>query len=195
MKKLFLMVLALSLLCLPFGAPAEETAVALPFGVAFGMDLDTIAQTVGENAMVEEWEDAVGTGSVFLEDVPLGIGDLQVDFATLNVTANNSPRESRLDSIDLSLAFEGDCIAAFHNAMEALTAAYGQPDSYAYDSYALESYQEFGNLGISWTTPETRIYLSMNQAYSENGTVDLSYSYRLNYDLIDLEPYMAEPVG
>lgn len=194
MKKLLMLALALSLFCMPLGAMAEEAAVALPFGVAFGMDLQTTADAAGENAVLETWEDGE-TGCVYLENVPLGIGDIQVAFATLNVTENNSPREPRLDSIDLSIAFEGDCIAAFHNTMEALTAVYGQPDSYAYDTYALESYQEFGNLSISWTTPETRIYLSMNQAYTENGSVDLSYSYRLCYDLIDLEPYMADPVG
>lgn len=195
MKKLLMLAIAVALFCLPFAAMAEEPAVALPFGVAFGMDLETTAQTLGEDATIEEWEEAPGIGSVYLTARPLGIGDVQVSFATLSITANNSAKEPRLDSIDLSIAFEGDCIAAFHNTMEALTAVYGQPDSYAYDTYAQESYQEYGNLSISWTTPETRIYLSMYQAYSENGSVDLSYAYRLNYDLIDLEPYMAEPVG
>ena len=68
-----------------------------------------------------------------------------------------------------------------------LVAIYGQPDSDPFDEYGRDSYQEFGNLNASWTLPDTRIYLSMNQAYTDNGSIDLSYAYRLCYDLSDLD--------
>lgn len=195
MKKLLLTTLLLALFCLPLCAAAEEAQVSLPFSVAFGMDLAQTAEAAGENAIVEEWEGEEGTGAVMLESVPLGIGDIQVNLATLYVSTNNSDKAPRLDSLELSIAFEGSCIAAFHETMEALTAVYGIPDGYPYDEYGKESYQEYGNLGVSWTTPEVRIYLSMSQSYSENGTVDLSYAYRLNYDVTDLAPYEVKPVG
>lgn len=195
MKKLLLTALLLALFCLPLCAAAEEAQLVLPFNVTFGMDLEQTAEAAGENAAIQEWEGEEGTGAVLLEDVPLGIGDIQVSFATLNVSRNNSEKLPRLDQLELSIAFEGSCIAAFHETMEALTAVYGIPDGYPYDEYGKESYQEYGNLGVSWTTPEVRIYLSMSQAYSEAGTVDLSYAYRLNYDVTDLAPYEAKPVG
>ncbi len=186
MKKLLLMMTALVMLCLPMGVLAEENQLYLPFGVTFGLDLAQTAETVGEGAQVEEWDDD-GSGSVFLSDVPLGIGELQAGFIGMNVTTNNSPRLPRLDSIDISITFEGNCIAAFRKALAELTAVYGAPDSDPFDDYGRESYQEYGNLSASWTTPEVRIYLNMGQVYTPNGTLDLSYAYRLCYDLSDLD--------
>ena len=191
MKKWLPMVLVIALLMLPFGAVAEEAAIQLPYGVAFGMTLDKAAAVIGEGAQVEEWyengNEKDGTGSIFLENVPLGIGNIQAGFLSFEVTRNNSPREPRLDFISLSVAFDGNCIAAFRSTLADLIAVYGQPDSDPFDEYARESYQEFGNLSASWTLPDTRIYLSLSQTHMENGSIDLSYAYRLCYDLSDLD--------
>ena len=191
MKKILLWLLAAILMILPFGVVAEENAIQLPCGVRFGMTLEEAAAVIGEGAQVEEWfEDGIekdGTGSVFLEDAPLGIGTIQAGFVSFDVSRNNSPREPRLDSISASVVYEGNCIAAFRSTLAELTALYGQPDSDPFDEYGRESYQEFGNLNASWTLPDTRIYLSMNQAYTDNGSIDLSYAYRLCYDLSDLD--------
>ncbi|MBE5793807.1 MAG: hypothetical protein E7323_03895 [Clostridiales bacterium] len=191
MKKCVLMLLAAALLVLPFGTLAEEAAIQLPYGVSFGMSLEEAAEAIGEGAHVEEWyedeSEKDGTGSIFLEDVPLGIGNIQAGFMSFDVSRNNSPREPRLDAISLSVAFEGNCIAAFRATLADLTAAYGQPDSDPFDQYGRESYQEYGNLTASWTLPDTRIYLSLNQTYTDNGSIDLNYAYRLCYDLSDLE--------
>ena len=187
MKRFLLIALTLAVLCLPFTVTAEEKALTLPFGVTFGTDLEATAAAIGDEALVEIWDEEAKTGAVFLEDVPLGIGSIQVSTAALNVTTCNSPREPRFDNMDISIAFEGNCIAAFRSALADLTAVYGAPDSDPFDQYARESYQEYGNLSASWTTPEVRIYLSLNQAYSENGNIDLSYAYRLCYDLSDLD--------
>ncbi|MBE5802333.1 MAG: hypothetical protein E7319_08610 [Clostridiales bacterium] len=187
MKKLGLILMILLALCLCQTGVAEESTIQLPFGVRFGMQLDEVTQAAGEGAQVEEWPEEGGAGSVFLENVPLGIGSIHAGFVTFDVTCNNSPREPRLDGINLSVAFEGNCIAAFRQTLADLTAVYGQPDSDPFDEYGRESYQEFGNLSASWTTPDTRIYLSLNQIYTENGSIDLSFSSRLCYDLSDLE--------
>lgn len=191
MKKILLWLLAAILMILPFGVVAEENAIQLPCGVRFGMTLEEAAAVIGEGAQVEEWfEDGIekdGTGSIFLEDAPLGIGTIQAGFVSFDVSSNNSPREPRLDSISASIVYEGNCIAAFRSTLAELTALYGQPDSDPFDEYGRESYQEFGNLNASWTLPDTRIYLSMNQAYTDNGSIDLSYAYRLCYDLSDLD--------
>lgn len=186
MKKLLLMMLALVVLCMPLGAVAEEETLKLPLGVTFGLDLEQLADMLGEGAVVEAW-DTDGSGSVFLENVGLGVGDLHADFVSLNVTTNNSPRLPRLDNIDASIAFEGSCIAAFRRALADLTAVYGQPDSDPFDQFARESYQEYGNLSASWTTPEVRIYLNMSQSFIPGGSLDLNYAYRLCYDLSDLD--------
>ena len=190
MKK-FLVLLATLLMLLPFGVVAEDTAVQLPYGVTFGMNLEEATAAIGEGAQVEEWyedeNEKDGTGSIFLENVPLGIGKIQAGFISFDVSRNNSPREPRLDSINLSVVYEGNCITAFRSTLADLTAVYGQPDSDPFDEYARESYQEFGNLSASWTLPDTRIYLSLNQAYTDNGSIDLSYAYRLCYDLSDLD--------
>lgn len=186
MKKFFVLMLALALFALPMGALAEEALLPLPFGVTFGLDLEQTAEAVGEGAQVDEW-DTDGSGSVFLQDVPLGIGDIQASYVSMIVTTNNSPRLPRLDSIDISIAFEGNCIAAFRKALAELTAVYGAPDSDPFDEYGRESYQEYGNLIASWTTPEIRVFLNMGQSFSPNGTLDLSYAYRLCYDLSDLD--------
>ena len=78
MKKCVLMLVAAALLILPFSGLAEEAAVQLPYGVRFGMTLEEAAAVIGEGAHVEEWyedeNEQDGTGSIFLEDVPLGIG-------------------------------------------------------------------------------------------------------------------------
>lgn len=191
MKKCLVLMLAALLMLLPFGVLAEETAVQLPYGVAFGMNLEEATAAIGEGAQMEEWyedeSEKDGTGSIFLENVPLGIGNIQAGFMSFDVSRNNSPREPRLDSINLSVAFDGNCIAAFRSTLADLTAVYGQPDSDPFDEYGRESYQEFGNLSASWTLPDTRIYLSLNQAYTDNGSIDLSYAYRLCYDLSDLD--------
>lgn len=191
MKKWLIVLLALAVLCLPLTGMAETADVLLPYGVAFGMNLEEVTQAVGEGALVEEWygdeNEKDGTGSIFLENVPLGIGNIQAGFMSFDVSRNNSPREPRLDSINLSVIYEGNCIAAFRSTLADLTAVYGQPDSDPFDEYARESYQEFGNLSASWTLPDTRIYLSLNQAYTDNGSIDLSYAYRLCYDLSDLD--------
>lgn len=191
MKKCLIVLLALAVLCLPLTGMAETADVPLPYGVAFGMNLEEVTQAVGEGALVEEWygdeNEKDGTGSIFLENVPLGIGNIQAGFMSFDVSRNNSPREPRLDSINLSVIYEGNCIAAFRSTLADLTAVYGQPDSDPFDEYARESYQEFGNLSASWTLPDTRIYLSLNQAYTDNGSIDLSYAYRLCYDLSDLD--------
>ncbi|MBO5501318.1 MAG: hypothetical protein J6K73_13610 [Clostridia bacterium] len=190
-KKCVLMMLALALLVVPVAGLAEASSVQLPYGVTFGMNLEEAAAVIGEDAQVEEWyEDGIekdGTGSIFVENVPLGIGNIQAGFMSFDVSRNNSPREPRLDSINLSVVYEGNCIAAFRSTLADLTAVYGQPDSDPFDEYARESYQEFGNLSASWTLPDTRIYLSLNQAYTDNGSIDLSYAYRLCYDLSDLD--------
>ena len=191
MKKILLWLLAASLMILPLGVVAEESAVQLPLGVQFGMTLEEAAAVIGEGAQVEEWypDDPAfcGVGSIFVENVPLGIGDLQAAFASFEVNRSNSPREPRLAYITLSLAYEGNCIAAFRSVLADLTAVYGQPDGDPFDEYARESYQEYGNLDASWTLPDTRIHMSMNQALAENGSIDLSYAYRLCYDLSDLD--------
>lgn len=187
MKRFLLIALTLALLGMPFGVLAEEKPFALPFGVTFGTDLEATAAAIGDGALVEIWDEEAGTGAVFLEDTPLGIGSIQVNTAAMNVTTCNSAREPRMDNINMSIAFEGNCIAAFRSALADLTAVYGDPDSDPFDQYARESYQEYGNLSASWTTPEVRIYLSLNQAYSESGNIDLSYAYRLCYDLSDLD--------
>lgn len=190
-KKCILMMLALALLVVPVAGLAEASSVQLPYGVTFGMNLEEAAAVIGEDAQVEEWyEDGIekdGTGSIFVENVPLGIGNIQAGFMSFDVSRNNSPREPRLDSINLSVVYEGNCIAAFRSTLADLTAVYGQPDSDPFDEYARESYQEFGNLSASWTLPDTRIYLSLNQAYTDNGSIDLNYAYRLCYDLSDLD--------
>ncbi len=187
MRKFMYFLLVITLVSLPMTGLAESPAVQLPMGVAFGMTLDEVAKAVGEGAMVEDWGEGNGSGSVFVEDVPLGIGSIQTGFISFGVTCNNSQKEPRLDNISLSLAYDGNCIAAFRSAVADLTAVYGQPDSDPFDEYARESYQEYGNLSASWTLPDTRIYLSLNQAYTENGSIDLSYAYRLCYDLSDLD--------
>lgn len=191
MKKWLIVTLTLAVLCLPLTGMAETADVLLPYGVAFGMNMEEVTNAVGEGALVEEWygdeNEKDGTGSIFLENVPLGIGNIQAGFMSFDVSRNNSPREPRLDSINLSVIYEGNCIAAFRSTLADLTAVYGQPDSDPFDEYARESYQEFGNLSASWTLPDTRIYLSLNQAYTDNGSIDLSYAYRLCYDLSDLD--------
>lgn len=192
MKKFLISVLALAMLCLPLAGFAEDVAVQLPYGVSFGMNLEEVTQAVGEGSIVEEWyEDDEsgkdGSGSVFLYDAPVGIGDLQASFITFDVTRNNSPKLPRLDSISMSLVFDGNCIAAFRSTLAELVAIYGQPDSDPFDEYGRDSYQEFGNLSASWTLPDIRIHLTLNQAYTENGAIDLNYAYRLCYDLSDLD--------
>lgn len=187
MKRFLLFALTLALLCMPLGVVAEDKAVVLPFGVTFGTDLEATAAAIGDEALVEIWDEEAKTGAVFVEDMPLGIGNIQINSAAMNVTTCNSPREPRMDNIEISIAFEGNCIAAFRSTLADLTAAYGEPDSDPFDQFARDSYQEYGNLSACWTTPEVRIYLSLNQAYSENGNIDLSYAYRLCYDLSDLD--------
>lgn len=192
MKRMITGMLAVMLLCLPMVGLAEETApVQLPCGVAFGMDLQEVAQAAGEGAEVEEWQgfsdEMDGTGSVFLSDAPLGIGEIQTGFLSFEVSRNNSQKEPRLDFISASVVYEGNCIAAFRKTLADLTAVYGQPDSDPFDEYARESYREHGNLDAVWTLPDTRIYLSLSQTHTVNGAIDLSFSYRLSYDLSDLD--------
>ncbi len=193
MKKLFLTVVLLAVLCLSLSA-AAETAAQLPCGVAFGMNLEEVAQAAGEGAQVEaeyDWYgsdgETDGTGCVFLEDAPLGIGNIQTGYISFEVTRNNSQKEPRLDFISATVSYEGPCIAAFRSALADLTVAYGQPDSDPFDEYSRESYQEYGNLNASWTLPDTRIYLGLSQTNTRNGSIDLSFVCRLNYDLSDLD--------
>ncbi len=179
--------LAFGIAVLPLSALAEETETPLPYGVRFGMSVPEVEACVGESAHVESWSDDDGSGSVLLEDAPLGIGGIHGRFIPRNVTSNISPRETRLEVVGASIAFEGNCIVAFRSALADLTQQYGQPDRDPFDELGQESYQKNGSLNACWTTPDTIIYLMLNQMYSPSGSLDLSFTNRLCYDLSDLD--------
>ena len=65
-QKMLALCLTLAVLACSVAAFAEEsTATApLPCGVRFGMSLDELSALLGEDALVETWDDDAGTGSV-----------------------------------------------------------------------------------------------------------------------------------
>ena len=107
-QKMLALCLTLAVLACSVAAFAEEsTATApLPCGVRFGMSLDELSALLGEDALVETWDDDAGTGSVSMENVKIGIGELVAESITFQADRNNSAGESRLSLISMGLPVE-----------------------------------------------------------------------------------------
>lgn len=185
MKRTLSLCLALFLTLCALPAAAEETTTVLPFGAKFGMNLAEAAALLGDGAALETWYDDDQTGSVSAENVPLGIADLTAETLYLQVDRNNSAKKPRLTMLSLSLSVSDAPIASFRNALEALTAAYGEPESDPFDGDAVANYVENGDLFASWTKTDVRIGLGLSRMYDESLT--LSFTSRLNYDAADLQ--------
>ncbi len=177
----------LAVLACSAAAVAEESPATapLPCGVRFGMSLDELSALLGEDALVEKWDDDAGTGSVSMENVKIGIGELVAESITFQADRNNSAGESRLSLISMGLPVGDNAIASFRTALETLTATYGEPDSDPFSESGVESYVENGDLSATWTKADVRFTLNMSRMY--NDTLSFYYSYRLNYDADDLK--------
>lgn len=186
-QKMLALCLTLAVLACSVAAFAEEsTATApLPCGVRFGMSLDELSALLGEDALVETWDDDAGTGSVSMENVKIGIGELVAESITFQADRNNSAGESRLSLISMGLPVGDNVIVSFRAALETLTAAYGAPDSDPFDEGGVANYVENGDLSATWTKDDVRFTLTMSRMYSD--TLSFYYSYRLNYDADDLK--------
>ena len=68
-QKMLALCLTLVVLICPFASFAEESSATapLPCGVRFGMSLAELSALLGEDALVETWDDDAGTGSVSME--------------------------------------------------------------------------------------------------------------------------------
>ena len=177
----------LAVLACSFAAFAEESPATapLPCGVRFGMSLDELSALLGEDALIETWDDDAGTGSVSMENVKIGIGDLIAENIFFQADRNNSAGESRLSMISMGLPVGDNVIVSFRAALEALTAVYGAPDSDPFDEGCVENYVENGDLSATWTENDVRFTLSMSRMYGD--TLSFYYSYLLNYDADDLK--------
>ena len=104
-RKTLAVCLMLTVLSFSFAAFAEESTETspLPCGVRFGMSLDELSALLGENALIETWDEDAGTGSASMENVDTGIGDLTADYITFQADRNNSAGKSRLSMISMSL--------------------------------------------------------------------------------------------
>ena len=181
MKKWFAILLTMCLLACS-AALAEETA--LPGGVNFYMNANEVAKALGPAAEISYWEEEGAEGTVYAETFD-GFDGLNVTSASFDVTANNSDKAPRLAQINLTLDVGDDCIQAFRDALLAMTAAYGEPDSDPFDESCVQTYVEYGTLGAYWTKADVRIALDMYRMYNESLTV--SFTNRLCYDAEDLK--------
>lgn len=184
MKKWITLLISVMLLlpvtCL---AEANTTVTALPFEATFQMDYDTVLALLGSETEEDNWED--GEGILMLLNVPLGIGELMADEVSFQIDRNNSGNTSRLSLIDAALPVGDDCIAAFREALSALTTAYGAPNGDPFDEAGVQGYVEFGGLNADWEKEDVRISLSMSRMYQD--TLMLSFANRLCYDADDLK--------
>ena len=179
------LVLVLAFTCC--AAMAEEAATPLPFGVAFGMTHDELDAALNQPGSWETWyEDDAEYGSLSLQDVALGIGDLKATNLYFEVDRNNSAKAPRMCILSAGLEIEGGVIAAFRKALSAMTEAYGQPDADPFNEEGVQGYVEYGALSASWTKPDVRINLNgYNRMYEES--LSLDFTYRLSYDAADLK--------
>lgn len=186
-RKTLAVCLMLTVLSFSFAAFAEESTETspLPCGVRFGMSLNELSALLGENALIETWDEDAGTGSASMENVDTGIGDLTADYITFQADRNNSAGKSRLSMISMSLPVQSGAVPSFRAALETLTAVYGAPDSDPFDENGVENYVENGDLSATWTRDDVRFTLTMSRMYGD--TLTFYYSYRLNYDADDLK--------
>ena len=182
MKKFFSLLLALALVAAALPALAQE-ATALPYGLTFQMDFDAATAVLGGDKVAkEEWDD--GVGSLTLQNVPSGIGDLQADQLSCQIDRNNSAKASRLSMISYMLPIGENSISSFRAVLAALTDMYGAPDSDPFDADATQGYVEYGNLAATWTKADARISLSLGRMFTES--LSLNIANRLCYDAADL---------
>lgn len=186
MKKA-LLALAL-MLCLCLSAAVAEEATPLPFGVNYSMNWQETYAAAGENAQSDTWEsdeDEVHVGSIYLENVDIGVGTLHAGTVYFEVNDSNSAREGRLYDV-LCLLDEGDnVIASFRDALAQVSSVYGEPDNDPFDDESVAAYVEYGALSASWTKTDVRINLYMQRAYEDSLT--LEFSNRLCFDANDLK--------
>lgn len=188
MKKIIsiLLIAILGLCTLPALAETADSATTLPMGVSFGMSMDELSAVLGDDAVREMWyEQDDETGTLMMEAVEMGIGDITAANLYFQVDRNNSDKTPRLSMISGDLPVGENVIANFKALLSAMTEVYGAPDSDPFDEGGVESYVEYGMLSATWTKPEVRINIGMNRMYDES--LNLDYTYRLNYDAEDLK--------
>ena len=119
LQKTLAVCLMMTVLSFGFAAFAEEKTETLPLpcGVHFGMSLDELITIIGENALIETWDDDAGTGAASMENVEIGLGDLTAENITFQADRNNSAGESRLSLISMGLPVGDNGIAAFRAAL------------------------------------------------------------------------------
>ena len=185
MKKYLALLLMMALAAAP-GALAQEASTPLPYGVNFHMDGQALVEAIGDGAAFTPYYDEdKEIGAIYLDQTALGLGDLQAECVTFEVQRNNSPEEPRLSLISAGLPVNGNGVQDFRNALEAVKAVYGEPESDPFDELAVESYVEYGMLSAAWTKPDVRINLTMGRMYG--AYLSLDFTSRLCYDAADLQ--------
>jgi ABC-type molybdate transport system substrate-binding protein len=185
-RKIIALLMALVLL-IPVLA-AAETAV-LPFGLALGMDGEQVSAAFAADpalaALKPDFSDWYnGAVEYSFENVPIPGTALTAESLYVQIDRNNSQMASRLSTVSFSLMPTEDNIAAFREALAALEATLGAPESDPFGADAVEAYVEWGTLSASWSTESLRIALNLNRMYEES--ITLQYTSRLNYDKADL---------
>lgn len=186
MKKT-LMALAL-MLCLCLSIAVAEEATPLPFGMSYTMNWKETYAAAGENAQSDTWEtedDEVSVGSIYVEDVDIGVGTLHAGTVYFEVNENNSEKSPRLYDVLCLLEAGNDVIASFRDALAQVSSMYGDPDNDPFDEEGVATYVEYGALSASWTRTDVRINLYMQRAYDDSLT--LEFSNRLCYSADDLK--------
>lgn len=186
MKKTLLALVLM--LCLCLSAAVAEEPTPLPFGMSYTMNWKETYAAAGENAQSDTWEtedDEVSVGSIYVEDVDIGVGTLHASTIYFEVNDSNSAREGRLFDV-LCLLVPGDnVIASFRDALAQVSSVYGDPDNDPFDEESVAAYVEYGALSASWTRTDVRINLYMQRAYDDSLT--LEFSNRLCFDADDLK--------
>lgn len=186
MKKYLALLMLMAMAAAP-AALAEDAATRLPYDVTFEMDGPAIVEAIGSDAAFSPYDEESDpeTGSVYLTNAPLGLGDLTAEYMALDVQRVNSRREPKLSLISAGLSVEGGSIAAFRKALAALTEIYGQPEADPFDESGVEMYVEYGMLDASWVMEDVRISLSLQRMYEE--VLEVSFSPRICFDASDLD--------
>lgn len=186
MKKTLLALVLM--LCLCLATAVAEEATPLPFGMSYSMNWKETCAAAGENAQYDTWEtedDEVRIGSIYVEEVDIGVGTLHASTVYFEVNDSNSAREGRLFDV-LCLLEPGDnVIASFRDALAQVSSVYGDPDNDPFDEESVAAYVEYGALSASWTRTDVRINLYMQRAYDDS--LSLEFSNRLCFNADDLK--------
>ena len=190
MKRMLMILTAVLLATLPLSGLCETVSTELPYGMVFGLNVAEVEAMYRSDATLakltvnkESYDDGVTT--FVFDDAPIPGTQLVAGSLSLQVDENNSGNAPRLSMMTFLVNPVTDSIAAFRAALQALTAAYGAPQSDPFGEDGVNSYVEWGNLSALWELGDARISLSLSRMYQES--LSVSYMSCYNYLASDLQ--------